>query len=174
MGKNKDAAVGFIIIGIIIAIIAGVVMVLLPGETQEKESETYKPDTIGGIPIEPGVSYKVSESGAVERVNDGKLTDQELQTVIAGFESYNESVKMLLDMCANVESEADFRQLGLLVAEHGEKFLENTAGYGTARDTLMSEGYGEHPVLGPLLDQSEILIGGMSSCMEVLAWEFGG
>ena len=57
MGQNKDAAVGFIGIGIIIVIIVGVVIVLLPVESEtvqnetekmitEKRSETYAPTTI--------------------------------------------------------------------------------------------------------------------------------
>jgi hypothetical protein len=36
MGQNKDAAVGFLGIGIIIVIIVGVVIVLLPGEPEEE------------------------------------------------------------------------------------------------------------------------------------------
>ena len=105
---------------------------------------------------------------------DEKLSVEELQTVIAGFESYNKSVKMLLDMCVAVESEDDFRFLGSLIDESGEKFLESTVGYGAVRNTLIAEGNGDHPELGPLIDQSVILVEGMSTCMAVLAWEFSG
>jgi len=107
-------------------------------------------------------------------LKDEKLSTEELQTVIAGFESYNKSVKILLDMCVNVESETNFVLLGLLINESGNDFQVNTANYGAVRDKLMAEGYGEHPVLGPLMDQSVILVDQMSTCMEVLAWEFSG
>jgi|APSaa5957512535_1039671.scaffolds.fasta_scaffold14945_7 hypothetical protein len=77
-------------------------------------------------------------------------------------------------MCVNVESENDLRLLGLLISEYGNDFLENSGNYGAVRNKLITKGYGDHPVLGPLMDQSVILVGHMSTCMEVLAWEFGG
>jgi hypothetical protein len=105
---------------------------------------------------------------------DSKLSAEELQTVISGFESYNKSVKILLDGCVNVETETDFRLLGLLIAEYGNEFLENTTGYGAVRNKLIDEGYGEHPELGPLMNKTVMLIDQMTTCMDVLAWEFGG
>ena len=105
---------------------------------------------------------------------EAKLSDEDLQTLIVGFESYNKSVKILLDACANVESENDFRLLGQLIVEYGEDFVETTSGYGAVRDKLIAEGYGEHPVLGPLMNQSLTLVNLMSTCMEILAWEFSG
>jgi len=147
----------------------------------EKETipKTYAPNTIGGIPIEPGESYLVSKDGTTKfqkeiEAQEGKLNAEELQTIIAGFESYNKSVKMLLDMCGSVESETDFVLLGLLINESGNDFLENTGNYGAVRNTLVSEGYGEHPVLGPLMNRSVMLVDLMSACMEILAWEFSG
>jgi len=105
---------------------------------------------------------------------EAKLDATELQTIIAGFESYNKSVKMLLDMCGSVESETDFRLLMVIIAETGDDFLENTGNYGAVRNKLMAEGYGEHSVLGPLMDRSVFLVDIMSTCMGMLAWEFSG
>ncbi len=166
MGKNKDAAVGFGVIAVIIAVIVGVVMAVLPEESETTQSELEK--------VEPISSQEKTIQPEIEPSKETKLDTEDLQTLILGFESYNKSVKMLLDMCGSVESETDFRLLGLLIAESGENFLENTFGYGAVRDRLMAEGYGEHPVLGPLMNQSVILVDQMSTCMEVLAWEFSG
>jgi len=156
MGKNRDAAIGFGVIAVIIAIIVGVVVAILPEESETTQSES-----------------EVTQD-ELEPSKETKLDTEDLQTLIAGFESYNKSVKILLDMCVNVESETDFRLLGLLIAESGDDFLDITAGYGAVRDRLMAKGYGEHPVLGPLMNQSVILVDQMSTCMEVLAWEFSG
>jgi len=159
MGQNKDAAIGFIGIGIIITIIAGAVLVLLPSESETAQNEVEK------------IQTKTTQQ---ELEKENKLDTEDLQKIIAGFESYNKSVKILLDMCANVESENDFRLLGQLIAESGDDFLENTSSYGAIRDRLMTEGYGEHPVLGPLMNESVTLVDLMSTCMEILAWEFSG
>lgn len=105
---------------------------------------------------------------------EARLDTEELQTIISGFESYNKSVKILLDMCGNVESENDFRLLGQLIVEYGNDFIKNTSDYGAIRDKLMAEGYGEHSVLGPLMDQTVFLVDLMTTCMDVLAWEFSG
>jgi len=156
MGKNRDAAIGFGVIAVIIAIIVGVVVAILPEESETTQSES-----------------EVTQD-ELEPSKETKLDTEDLQTLIAGFESYNKTVKMLLDMCVNVESETDFRLLMLLIAESGDDFLDITAGYGAVRDRLMAEGYGEHPVLGPLMNQSVILVDQMSTCMEVLALEFSG
>ena len=166
MGKNKDAAIGFGVIAVIIAVIVGVVMAVLPGEPKTTQSELEK--------NEPISSQEKTIQPEIEPSKETKLDTEDLQKLIVGFESYNKSVKILLDMCINVESETDFRLLGLLIAESGDDFLEITSGYGAVRDRLMAEGYGEHPVLGPLMNQSVILVDQMSNCMEVLAWEFGG
>ncbi len=103
-----------------------------------------------------------------------KLSAEEVQTVIAGFESYNESVRILLDACVAVESDEDFVALGQMIAEYGEEFLQITSGYGKVRDKLIAEGYSDHPELGPLMSESEVLVEGMTTCMDILAWEFGG
>jgi len=166
MGKNKDAAIGFGVIAVIIVVIVGVVVAILPEESEITQSESENK------PISS--QDKVIQPEKVEPSKDTKLDTEDLQTLIAGFESYNKSVKLLLDMCVNVESETDFRLLMLLIAESGDDFLDSTAGYGAVRNTLMSEGYGEHAVLGPLMNQSVILVDQMSTCMEVLAWEFSG
>ena len=42
MGENRDAAIGLGIIAAIIAIIVGVVMVLLPSESETKQNELVK------------------------------------------------------------------------------------------------------------------------------------
>jgi len=42
MGKNKDAAIGFGVIAVIIAIIVGVVMTVLPEESETTQSEVEK------------------------------------------------------------------------------------------------------------------------------------
>ncbi|MBN4046132.1 hypothetical protein JYT57_00450 [Nitrosarchaeum koreense] len=105
---------------------------------------------------------------------DGKLNSDELQTLIAGFESYNKSVKILLDMCVNVESEMDLQVLGLLISGSGSDFIVNTANYGAVREKLIDEGYRDHSELGPLMNQSVILVDQMTTCMDLLAWEFGG
>lgn len=110
----------------------------------------------------------------VTKQKDEKLNTKDLQTVIAGFEAYNKSVKILLDACVAVETEDDFRLLGQVIAEQGENFLVITSEYGAARDKLIAEGYGKHSVLGPLMNESAMLVDGMSACMEVLAWEFSG
>jgi len=166
MGKNKDAAIGFGVIAVIIVVIVGVVMAVLPEELETTQSELEKTEPIR-------TQEKVIQS-EIELSKETKLDTEDLQTLIVGFESYNKTVKMLLDMCVNVESETDFRLLMLLIAESGDDFLENTSDYGAVRDRLMSEGYGEHSVLGPLMDQSVILVDQMSTCMEVLALEFSG
>lgn len=147
----------------VLAIIVGVTYDNSENSKSEKEFnqlETNRPVTI-------------EENNSFETKNE-KLSEEEIQKIVAGFEFYNKSVKILLDACAAVETEEDFAALGLLVAEQGEKFLDVTTTYGSYRDTLLSEGYGDHPKLGPLLDQSAILVSGMSACMEVLAWEFSG
>ena len=174
MGQNKDAAVGFIGIGVIIVIIVGVIVLLLPSEP-EKEPDFEKIREQQWIEHdkeseEESQLTKQKEIGVQEK----KLSTEELQKIIAGFESYNRSVKILLDACVAVESEGDFIVVGQLITEHGEKFLQTTSGYGALRDRLVSEGYGDHPELGPLMNQSVILVDGMSTCMEVLAWEFSG
>jgi len=166
MGEKKNAAIGFGVIAVIIIVIVGVVMAVLPEESETTQSEVEK--------VEPISSQEKTIQPEIEPSKETKLDTEDLQTLIAGFESYNKTVKMLLDMCVNVESETDFRSLMLLIAESGDDFLDSTAGYGAVRNTLMAEGYGEHPVLGPLMNQSVILVDQMSTCMEVLAWEFGG
>lgn len=105
---------------------------------------------------------------------EAKLSTEDIQKIVAGFEAYNKSVKILLDMCVNVESEADFRQIGLLITEHGDEFTKNTANIDKIGNKLIAEGYWEHPVLGPLMNKSEMLVDQMSTCMELLALEFGG
>jgi phosphoenolpyruvate-protein kinase (PTS system EI component) len=103
-----------------------------------------------------------------------KLSAEDMQKIVAGFEAYNKSVKILLDMCVNAESADDARQIGSLITVYGDNFLVNTSNYFAFRDKLVSEGYGDHPTLGPLLSESENLVTRMSTCMEMLAWEFGG
>ena len=265
MGQNKDAAIGFIGIGIIIAIIVGVVTVLFPGEPETvQNADVAKPNNIELDPItveqteivflafqdsfrlilkqchavdsytdylvfeesipwtkneifigiedakkaltlseklgydnHPTVGPTIKMARVLEEAVDdciidlqdkyeknleiikkqneeAKLDTEDLQTLIVGFETYNKSVKILLDMCGDVESETDFRLLGLLIVESGDDFLESTSGYGAVRDKLMAEVYGEHPVLGPLMNQSLTLVNLMSTCMEILAWEFSG
>jgi len=199
MGKIKKIGIGFgIIIGsfIVLVIISQVWMAsLTPEERQQleekREAEALQKEIDAKQEREARELIELSKQKQAEREEaklieeekakalqkqkeETKLDTEDLQTLIVGFESYNKTVKMLLDMCVNVESETDFRLLGLLIAESGDDFLENTAGYGAVRDRLMAEGYGEHPVLGPLMDQSVILVDQMSTCMEVLAWEFSG
>jgi len=166
MGKNKDAAIGFGGIAVIIVVIVGVVMAVLPEESDTTQSELEENEQISS-------QEKVIQH-VIESSKETKLDTEDLQTLIAGFESYNKLVKTLLDMCVNVESETDFRVLVLLIAESGDDFLDITADIGAVRNKLTVEGYGEHPVLGPLMNQSVILVDQMSTCMEVLALEFRG
>ena len=160
---KKMVAKGWIGIAIIIVIIIGAIMVLLPEES-EQAPEEYESRSIEKENLE--IIKKQKE--------EAKLSAEDLQKIIVGFETYNKSVKILLDMCGSVESETDFLLLGQLIAESSDDFLENTANYGAVRDKLMVEGYGEHSVLGPLMDQSVFLVDLMSTCMDVLAWEFSG
>ncbi|NIP61714.1 MAG: hypothetical protein GWN01_13550 [Nitrosopumilaceae archaeon] len=158
--NKRDLIIGIVVVAAVIAGIAGAVVAFLPDEPAQKETEV----------IEPADDYMLDTE---EEIAEG-LSDKELQTVIAGFESYNKSVKALLDACGAVESEADFRSLMRTVDEHGDNFLENTANYGEVRNKLIDQGYGEHPELGPLMGRSEMLVESMSTCMELLALEFGG
>ena len=216
MGKIKKIGIGFgvvILSFFVLAIIVGVTYdrsdnaepqeEINRPETISKESESFQPATIGGMPVEPRISYRIPEDDTIKQeetyfdpnpvmkeyrerqaeletiqgrteLKDEKLSAKDLQTIVAGFESYNKSVKILLDACVAVESEEDFVALGQLVAESGEEFLEVTSGFGAVRNKLMDEGYGDHPELGPLMNQSALLVDGMSMCMEVLAWEFSG
>ena len=148
---------------------------------QEEKALDEKQSSANVIQMEPGVVYNVPVTNQektqdkIENTEDKKKLDTEdIQTIITGFESYNKSVKILLDMCGDVESETDFRLLGSLMAESGDSFLENTSNFGAVRNKLMAEGYGENPVLGPLMNESETLVELMSTCMEILAWEFSG
>lgn len=144
-------------------------------EQEEKSKELIELSKKEQAEREEAAALEKEKANALQQQKeDAKLSTKDLQKIIAGFESYNKSVKLLLDMCVDVESENDLRQLVQLIDEHGDNFLDTTSGYGAVRNTLMSEGYGDHPVLGPLMDQSEILVDQMSTCMEVLALEFGG
>lgn len=199
MGIKKKVGIGFgIIIGLffVLVIISQVWYAgLTPEERQQleekREAEALQKEIDAKQEREARELIELSKQKQAEREEaklieeekakalqkqkeEAKLDTEDLQTLIAGFESYNKTVKMLLDMCVNVESETDFRLLMLLIAESGDDFLETTSDYGAVRNTLMAEGYGEHPVLGPLMDQSVILVDQMSTCMEVLAWEFSG
>ena len=185
MGKLKKIGIGFGIVILSFFVLVFGIAVYNVSTTTESQEKLSQPETvISEIESEvtrneleenePVSSQEKVVQSKIESSKEIKLDTEDLQALIVGFESYNKSVKMLLDMCVNVESETDFRLLGLLIAESGDDFLEITSGYGAVRNTLMAEGYGEHPVLGPLMNQSVILVDQMSTCMEVLAWEFGG
>ena len=185
MGIKKKIGIGFgIIILSFFVLVFGIAVYNVSTTTGSQEKLSQPETVISEIESEvtrneleenePVSSQEKVVQPEIEPSKEAKLDTEELQALIVGFESYNKSVKILLDMCVNVESETDFHLLGLLIAESGDDFLEITSGYGAVRDRLMAEGYGEHPVLGPLMNQSVILVDQMSTCMEVLAWEFGG
>jgi len=172
MGKNKDAAIGFIGIVVIIAIIVGAVVALVPSELEEKPDFQKIREQQW---IEYDKEFEAKQQAELDKQKEeAKLSAEDLQTIIAGFETYNKSVKILLDICGNVETETDFHLLGQLIVESGDEFIDNTVSFGAVRDKLMAEGYGEHPVLGPLMNRSVMLVDLMSACMEILAWEFSG
>jgi len=83
MGQNKDAAIGFIGIGIIIAIIVGVVVVLLPEEPEPvQNSDVAKPDNIETVPM---------------TVEDAEIV----------FLFFQDSFRLILEQCHAVDSYTD-------------------------------------------------------------------
>jgi len=188
MGKLKKIGIGFgVIIGLFFVIVIAVgVSAGMDKEnmTLEELAEYDKKQAI--IDAEKREEMRIlreqqwleydKEMAAKQQaeLKDAKLSNEELQKIIAGFESYNKSVKILLDTCASVESEDDFSFVMQLIDESGDNFLASTTGYGTIRNTLITEGYGEHSELGPLMNETMVLVDQMSTCMEVLSLEFSG
>jgi len=91
-----------------------------------------------------------------------------LQKTITAFESYNKSIKMLLDMCNDVESENDFRVLESLLPEFGGELQENISNSGVVIHAVSKEP-GKYPVLESLLNESDTLVNTLGNCMDMQA-----
>ena len=141
MGQNKDAAIGFIGIGIIIAIIAGVVLVLLP-----EESETVQ-------------NVDVAKPNSIEL--DPTIVEQAEKV----FPFFQDSFRLILEQCNAVNSYTDY-----LAFEESIPWTKNEIfiGIEDAKKALtLSEklGYDNHPTIGPMIKQARALEGAASDCI---------
>lgn len=189
MGKNKDAAVGFIIIGVIIAVIAGVVsLVLSPGETKtESESDTAREAVTGNEQV-----ISPEKEREVEDVVS-KMTDSfpEYQITNAVLDRYT-TEEILGDILDNTTTEIDHRveyhsmtepkdgtNEEQLLYSVGEMEYEVTVckenRYPTDMDGLVQyfrydlefvikDGYAKDPSITPILQRAKKSISAYSDC----------
>lgn len=106
MGKNKDAAVGFIIIGVIIAVIAGVVsLVLSPGETKTESESDITGETVTGNDrvLSPEEEQKIKE--AANRIAGYAVEYQKTNEILKAYTTK----EILDDILDNTTTELDRR-----------------------------------------------------------------
>ena len=141
MGEKKQAAVGFIGIGIIIAIIAGVVLVLLPEEPETvQNADVAKPNNIELDPI----------------------TVEQYEKV---FPFFQDSFRLILEQCHAVNSYTNYLAFGESIPwTKNEIFI----GIEDAKKALtLSEelGYNSHPTIGPMIKAARVLEEAASDCI---------
>ena len=141
MGQNKNAAVGFIGIGIIIAIIVGVVLVLLPEEPETvQNTDVAKPNNIEFDPEDVRMAEKV-------------------------FQSYRDSFRLILEQCHAADSYTDY-----LVFEESIPSIQSGIPFGIEdmkKGLTLSEklGYENHPTIGPLIKEARVLEEAVDDCI---------
>ena len=141
MGQNKDAAIGFIGIGIIIAVIAGVVLVLLPEESETVQNvDVAKPNSIELDPTTVEQAEKV-------------------------FPFFQDSFRLILEQCNAVNSYTDYLAFEESIPWTGNEIF---IGIEDAKKALtLSEelGYDNHPTIGPMIKQARALEGAANDCI---------
>lgn len=141
MGQNKDAAVGFIGIGIIIAIIAGAVLVLLPSESETvQNTDVAKPNNI----------------------EFDLITVEEIEKV---FPAYQDSFRLILEQCHAVDSYTDY-----LAFEESIPWTQNEVSLGIedmkkALTYAEKLGYDNHPTIGSMIEKARVLEGAVDDCI---------
>ena len=203
MGKLKKIGIGFgIIIGafFVVIILSQIWLAsLTPEERQQLEDEreakalqkaidenagtksetipkTYPPATIGGIPMEPGVSYKVPETTAKQQAEleyaiindplydvifDPRIVSQAEQSIPV----IQDAFRIILDECSSVRSYSDY-----IVFVAGMTTLQNeinqiTSNMHEALTKLELLGYDNHYTIGPLIKETRQLAGAVGDCI---------
>ncbi len=141
MGQNKDAAIGFIGIGIIIAVIAGVVLVLLPEESETVQNvDVAKPNNIELDPTTVEQAEKV-------------------------FPFFQDSFRLILEQCHAVDSYTDY-----LAFEESIPWTQNEIFVGMEKANIALTdaeelGYDNHPTIGPMIKEARVLEGAANDCI---------
>lgn len=154
MGKNKDAAIGFGVIAVIIAVIVGVVFAVLPEEpgTAQNELEESKP---------------VDEPARTEF--DPKIVDKAKLALSSATDTFN----FVLNECNFVESRADYEIFAVSAAMSTDAMVSFATELDKAVTNLRSIGYDEHPEIGPMIKEVIQLAGATGDCMIDLHEKYG-
>jgi len=161
MGKNKDAAIGFGVIAVIITIIVGVVVAILPeSETTQSEVEKNEPIRIQDEAVNEPTS-NVEFDPIV--VNQAKESIPEFQNLF----------KMILNECNAVNSNSDYIIFGIALTIIQEEFTRTLNEMDMALTILELSGYDEHATVGPLIKETRQLAGEAGVCIIDLQNKYG-
>ena len=141
MGQNKDAVIGFVGIGIIIAIIVGVVTVLFPGEPETvQNTDVVKPNNIEFDPI----------------------TVEQYEKV---FPFFQDSFRLILKQCHAVDSYTDYLGFGESIPWMQNGFCVGTEILNDTFINLEKAGYNNHPTVEPIIKATRVLMEKASDCI---------
>jgi len=159
MGKNKDAAIGFGVIAVIIAVIVGVVMAVLP------ESETTQNE------LEKVVSEKELEK--VEPSNNIKFDPRIVRQAEQSIPTFQDAFRLVLDQCNSVESYSDYLVFASVLTIAYDDVAQGTDAMNEVLTALELLGYGEHYIVGPLIKETRQLAGVAGDCIENVQYIYG-
>ena len=140
MGEKKQAAVGFIGIGIIIAIIAGVVLVLLPEESETVQNSDVTNSEVEFDPIIVEQSKKV-------------------------FSELQDTFRLILEQCHAVDSYTDYLAFGESIPWMQNGFFVGTEILNETFINLEKAGYNNHPTVEPIIKATRVLMEKASDCI---------
>ena len=140
MGEKKQAAVGFIGIGIIIAIIAGVVLVLLPEESETVQNSDVTNSEVEFDPIIVEQSKKV-------------------------FSELQDTFRLILEQCHAVDSYTDYLAFGESIPWMQNGFFVGTEILNETFINLEKAGYNNHPTVEPVIKATRVLMEKASDCI---------
>lgn len=152
MGQNKDAAVGFIGIGIIIVIIVGAIMVLLPEESEIVQNETENENMASKELVEYEKEHVVFDPVVV------KQAEKSIPII-------QNSFRVILDECNSVRSYSDYIVFATGITVAADEISDLTYGMDKTLTILEISGYDEHHTIGPLIKETRQLGGEVGNCM---------
>ena len=157
MGKNKDAAVGFGVIAVIIVVIVGVVMAILPEESETTQNEVEKNEPI-----------RIQDETVNEPTSNVEFDPEMVRVAEKNIPVMQIIFREVLKECNAVESYRDYLVLGnaiFIVQDEMVQAVEETDDALTILEVL---GYDEHPTVGPLIKETRRLIGDSGDCVRDL------